>query len=219
MIIKRAAIAPLLLLSGLLVSAPGPQASRRGIRATAPAYQVLQGGTDEGGIPTSAARLLVYRGGRPVLHEPPPADPPFGADGRVQTWEAGPGPRLYLFSAVSHAGGSGGTVYLALLQDHPEGLLELMPGITFSTLSEFRFLRDPARPEAPVVAVAEAIWASGEAHFGNHRQRIKAFAQDPATGRYALRADYTTTRKYPSEGDGRVLAAEGRTLLARLRQR
>lgn len=196
------------------VQAPPAVTPKGGAQIGDGAYKAEPGLTNPDGFPATPARLVVYRGGKEHVYTAPAGDPSFGADPRVEVWDQGPGPRVFLFQASAPAGGSGFPVHAALLQDRPEALMALMPALTLSNAAECALLRDPAHPE-PVLATADFIWADGEGHYDRHRFRVSAYVSDPGTGLYARKVEYVTSRKYSTE-NGRVLSAESRVLMARL---
>jgi hypothetical protein len=155
---------------------------------------------------------------------PPNENARFGTDPTAKVIELKSGMDALLFDVQSYAGGSGSTHLLALLQRGPAGgknLANLTPDLTFGNQSEYRFWNVPSVSDMPLLVVADASWAAGEAHFSSHRFLIGVYSFDPALHIYSLRDEYMTSSKYPSFNEVDVISVlepEREEILARLKR-
>ena len=128
-----------------------------------------------------------------------------------------------LFSTASR-GVSGFRMHFALLRPGEGKDLDdlFVSDRTVSDQSQYSFWSDPAVSDAQIFVTADYVWGPDEAHHGEHRYMISAYARkysfDLNRFGYYLEDRYMTTRKYDVEGNADILASERQELLARLRR-
>ena len=163
-------------------------------------YKAIPGEAAEGGIPISPAKLVVGTGPQSCIFTAPSHDPAFGAYPQVSSMTNGSGERFFLFSAVGHAGGSGGEIYLALLKETPDKLQNVLPYMVIPTISEYKIFDEPTVSNFPILVIAEHIWKNNEAHFDKHYYKIAIYTMDTVSGLYSNHGNYTTKQKFASDG-------------------
>ncbi len=142
---------------------------------------------------------------------PPNENARFGTNPTAKVIQLKPGMDALLFDVQSYAGGSGSAHLLALLQRGPVGgknLANLTPGSrpleTRASTISWNF--KPSVSDMPLLVVADASWAAGEAHFSSHRFLITVYSFDPSLHIYSLRDEYMTSGKYPSFNEVDVIS-------------
>jgi hypothetical protein len=129
------------------------------------------------------------------------------------------GEDLVLFSAHT-MGGSGYAYEYALLQYNDRRLVNLLPRVRVSNISDRALWNMPEISPMPIFLTADYLWEDG-AHYGDHRYTIRAYRYDPVTSKYTQILSYDTRRTYPSAewpGTVHVVSAE-RGHISKLLQR
>jgi len=189
---------------------------------TAP-YRVVNGQTDSDGFPISAARICVGSANTEQCYSPPapkPPSPPFGLNATATDLKLATGVSLIVFTAESSIGGSGSLTNIALLADRNGQLIDLLPNITVTNQSEYRFWNLPAISGMPILTTADFVWGQVETHFSSHRYRITSYVYHKQGGRYVQLDEYITQKRYAGLDDAneiKVLEPEKATILHRLR--
>lgn len=193
-----------------------------------PRFTISQGNLDSNGFPTSGAKLCVL--GKPDLCYQMPSETDsgstvaseFGLKPLSERLAVPGGGSWIFFSAMFSGGGSGTLTRLAVLryQDDPKAgpIVNLMPWVGASNISEFATWTAPTASAYPVLVHADFVWGGGEAHFDPHFYTVEAWKFDPGTGLYAKAFQYQTSQKYGG-GDSspvRVLAPERDQIMSRL---
>jgi len=133
--------------------------------------------------------------------------------------------RPAILSSVASWGASGWQIAFALLRPGAgKNLDNYFPSdLSVSNQSQHAFWSDSEISDGPIFLTADYIWGPGEAHYELHRFIISAYIPWPSTyiddqRRYYLEDRYMTVAKYDLEKGARVLDAEKREILARLRR-
>jgi hypothetical protein len=154
---------------------------------------------------------------------PSPGGFPFGNNPTATVVELKKDLPAVLFSAET-GGVSGWQIHLALLRPGRGSTLEnlLFPDVSVSSLSQYTFWSDSAISTAPIFVTADYVSGPDEAHFGDHRYMISAYARPTDSSdndfHYWLADRYMTARMYGSESEINVLIPEKQEILARLRR-
>jgi hypothetical protein len=195
-----------------------------------PRFSLIEGQLDQDGFPTSGAKLCLagrQKGGCYQM-------PSHTSDGSGKlTYEFGLEPHASIlpltnggswafFSATFSAGGSGTLTRLALLQyQHGGILLNLLPYVAVTNVSEHAVWTIPSASAYPVLVIANFVWRSDETHFAPHHSVVEAWRFDNATDRYKKAVSYQTSKKYEGGDYGpiSVLGPERGEILRRFNTR
>jgi len=97
-----------------------------------------------------------------------------------------------------------------------------MSDISVSNQSQHAFWNDPTISDAPIFVVADFVWGPDEAHYSPHRFIVSSYVRTHSTllggADYYLEDQYMTVRRYDSDGNMDILAAEKPEILERLRR-
>ena len=192
--------------------------------STGAQMRIIPGDTNEDGCSgrKSAQLCLDQPGVEQCFTLPPDKDYVFGLEPRIERvgkWRNQP---LLLFSATFSGCGSGQLTEYALLAESKQGLVNLLPKVELTELSEHHMWDLPNVSSLPVLVTADYVWdfKAGETHFGDHHYRVEAFTFNAGVTLYEKRLSYVTAKRYPSEREGpdvSILATERPAILAGLK--
>ncbi len=147
----------------------------------------------------------------------------FGRNAAVQVIQLDKNTPALFFSAAT-GGVSGWQLRFALLRPGPGTDLEdvFLSDPTLSNQGQYEFWNDPAISDAPIFVTADYTWGPDEDHYSPHRFIISAYVRKHSSQAdallYYLDDQYMTVRKYASQGEAGILAAEKQEILARLKR-
>ncbi|CAB3768698.1 hypothetical protein GQ57_34610 [Burkholderia sp. MSh2] len=192
---------------------------------TFPRFTQAEGRQDSDGLPLSGVKLCVLPDRAPcfVMPAAPVPNSPkelyqFGLMPRSERLPIASGGAWVFFSGMFSGGGSSMLERVAILRYGANGKFEnLMPEVTQTEMADRAMWNVPDVSPYPLFVRADFEWADNESHFDKHLFVVDAWAFDPATGRYAKRFSYRTTRRYDrGEGSDHVLSAERAEIMRRL---
>ena len=163
-------------------------------------YRVVNGETDSDGFPTTPARICISSGNGDQCYSPPLPKaplPPFGLSATAKDLKLATGAGLIVFTAESSSGGSGSLTSIALLENRNGRLFDLLPSVTVTNQSEYRFWNLPTVSAMPVLVIADFVWREGETHFSQHHYRITTYAYPGKAGLTRSRTSTSRRRSYP----------------------
>jgi hypothetical protein len=203
--------------------AAGQRSSRGVATFQGDGIRVMTGELDSDGVePVTPAKVCLERSGQCFTAEENGTRFGLEPEARVVTFMRDH--QLLLFTARYSAGGSGALTMIALLDAQAGRLLNMSTGVRITEQGEFTLWTEPAISDAPLLVVADYVAGAGETHFSPHRFRVRSYvyvasSTRDGTGRYVLRDEYVTDRKYPSLDDSNtidVLAHERVKVVARM---
>lgn len=178
--------------------------------------------------PAEPAPYVVYQGIGDLLEERAArvcfvygvAENCWNAGGGITEVNAEPitlpsGHRLILVNSLLMEG-SGGTVFLSLLDEQNQLPVNLLPRVELTSASKGTWgsWQIEGFSSMPVIATADPVLDEDEGRATAHRYAIRAYTFEEKTARYVQRFAYTSSRKY--EGSDDVLAMERQAATAML---
>src|SRR5271168_4657672 len=156
-----------------------------------PRYTQTEGQLDSYGLPISGARLCVLgkpdicfqmpshilEGSGKVIYE-------FGLDPHSERLSLPKGESWIFFTATFSGGGSGTLERLAVLHYDNGKIVNLLPYVAVTNLSQRVMWSVPSVSPYPVLVDADFIWDKGETHFDPHFYTVEAWRYDPSAGQY-----------------------------------
>jgi hypothetical protein len=168
-----------------------------------PPFTVHEGAKDEGGFPTSDAKLCIVDSSQTCFSLSPQRglndkdeDLYFGLYPKTQRIPLRSGGSLVLFFADC-GGDSGSSARFALLRYERNGSLrDLLPTLMLSNQSDHALWDVSAASDMPLLVTADFIWEGLEGHYGSHFYEIRVYRYNTSTGKYAQVLKYQTSHKY-----------------------
>jgi hypothetical protein len=199
----RRYVTPLLTLAVCTIAAVSSAQTAVRTVSDFPPFRLHEGAKDEGGFPTSDAKLCIVVSSQTCFPLSPQRDKDdkdadfyFGLYPKAQRIPLRSGGSLVLFFADS-GGGSGSSARFALLRYEPNGSLrDLLPTLMLSNQSDHALWNVPTISDMPLLVTADFIWEGSEGHYGPHFYEIRAYRFSTRTGKYAQILKYQTSHKY-----------------------